>query len=261
MALPSCDRFPGHAMLVPHIQSPASRREFLLRSGGGFGALALTYLLGQDSARGADATPLAAKAPQFPARAKRVIFLFMEGGPSHLDTFDFKPKLNELAGKPLPASFGSVFTAMGEVGSPLLASKRTWKQHGKGGLWVSDWLPHTAKCADNIAVLRSCWSDGVNHSGGVCQMNTGSILAGRPSLGSWVTYGLGTENQNLPAFVVLQDGTGTINGPRNWARGSCRPSIKASAFSRLEALTYRRSPIWPIRRAFPPTASAASSIY
>ena len=108
---------------------------------------------------------------------------------------------------------------MGEVGVAALgAAKRTWKQHGKSGLWLSDWLPHTAKCADDIAVLRSCWSDGVNHSGGVCQMNTGSVLAGRPSLGSWVTYGLGTENQDLPAFVVLQDGTGTINGPRNWGR-------------------------------------------
>jgi hypothetical protein len=202
--------------LMPHIQAAASRRDFLLRSGGGFGALALTYLLGQEKAKGADANPLAAKPPQFPARAKRVIFLFMEGGPSHLDTFDYKPKLSELAGKPLPASFGKIVTAMGEVGSPLLACKRKWARHGKGGLWISDWLPHTAKCADDIAVLRSCWCDGINHSSGVCQMNTCSTIAGRPSLGSWVTYGLGTENQNLPAFVVLQDGTGTINGPRNW---------------------------------------------
>ncbi|HEX4590162.1 MAG TPA: DUF1501 domain-containing protein, partial [Gemmataceae bacterium] len=204
-------------MLSPHNQSPTSRREFLLRSGGGFGALALTYLLGQDSkARSADAAPLAVRPPQFPARAKRVIFLFMEGGPSHLDTFDYKPRLNELAGKPLPASFGKIVTAMGEVGSPLLACKRKWQRQGQGGLWISDWLPHIAGCADDLAVLRSCWCDGINHSSGVCQMNTCSTIAGRPSLGSWVTYGLGTENQNLPAFVVLADGTGTINGPRNW---------------------------------------------
>jgi hypothetical protein len=203
---------------IPHVESPASRREFLLRSGGGFGALALTYLLGLDRVRAAPAiaNPLAPKPPQFPARAKRVIFLFMEGGPSHLDTFDYKPKLNELAGQPLPASFGKIITAMGEVGSPLLASKRKWTRHGKGGLWISDWLPNIATCADDIAVLRSCWCDGINHSSGVCQMNTCSTIAGRPSLGSWVTYGLGTENQNLPAFVVLQDGAGTINGPRNW---------------------------------------------
>src|SRR5690606_15853998 len=109
------------------------------------------------------------------------------------------------AGKPLPASFGRVITAMGEFDSPVLESKRTWKQHGEGGLWVSDWLPHMATRADDLAVIRSCWTNGINHSGGVCQMNTGTQFAGRPSLGSWVTYGLGTENQNLPAFVVMQD--------------------------------------------------------
>ena len=93
-------------------------------------------------------------------------------------------------------------------------------RHGKSGLWVSDWYPHVARCADDLAVLRSCVSDGINHSGGVCQMNTGSTLAGRPSLGSWVTYGLGTENANLPAFVVLQDNPATVvNGPRNWGAG------------------------------------------
>jgi hypothetical protein len=149
-----------------------------------------------------------------------VIFLFMEGGPSAIDFFDPKPKLNELAGQPLPPSFGRVITAMGEYSAPLLASKRSWSRHGKGGTWVSDWLPHIAACADDIAVLRSCVADGINHSGGVCQMNTGSILAGRPSLGSWVTYGLGTENRNLPAFVVLQDNpSSVVNGPRNWGAG------------------------------------------
>ncbi|HEX4589752.1 MAG TPA: DUF1501 domain-containing protein, partial [Gemmataceae bacterium] len=155
-------------MLTNHNLPPTSRRDFLLRSGGGFGALALTYLLGQESkTRAADAAPLAPKAPHLPARAKRVIFLFMEGGPSHLDTFDYKPKLNELAGKPLPASFGKIVTAMGEVGSPLLACKRKWRQHGKGGLWISDWLPQMAGCADDLAVLHSCWCDGINHSSGV----------------------------------------------------------------------------------------------
>ncbi len=134
-----------------------------------------------------------------PATAKSVIFLFMEGGPSHLDLFDPKPELNRLAGQPLPPSFKPVITPMGEGRSPLLASKRKWKQHGQSGIWVSDWLPHIATCVDDLAVIRSCWSNGLNHVGGVCQMNTGSMLAGRPSLGSWVSYGLGTENQNLPA--------------------------------------------------------------
>jgi hypothetical protein len=210
----------------PQLQSNATRREFLLRGGAGFGALALNFLLQDDrlfaqaKPPAAATGPLAPKAGHVPAKAKNVIFLFMEGGPSHLDTFDPKPKLNELAGKPLPASFGKVITSMGEGNAPLLGSKRTWKQYGQCGMWVSDWLPHIATHADDIAVLRSCWADGINHSAGVCQMNTGSILAGRPSLGSWVSYGLGTVNQNLPAFVVMQDNNSTVvNGPRNWGAG------------------------------------------
>jgi hypothetical protein len=137
-----------------------------------------------------------------------------------MDTFDPKPKLNELAGRQLPPSFKPVLTAMGEYNAPLMASKRKWARYGKGGLWISDWYPHVAECADDLAVIRSCIQDGINHSGGVCQMNTGSTLAGRPSLGSWVSYGLGTENANLPAFVVLQDNPSTVvNGPRNWGAG------------------------------------------
>src|SRR5215212_5396017 len=207
---------------IPHIEPLHTRRDFLMRGGAGFGALALTYLMTADKLLGADKakSPLAAKAGHFPARAKSVIFLFMEGGPSHMDTFVPKPKLNELAGQRLPDSFGKVLTSMGEHRSPLLGSKRTWKQHGQSGTWVSDWLPHTAECVDDIAVIRSCWADGINHSSGVCQMNTGSILAGRPSLGSWVTYGLGSVNEDLPAFVVMQDNaTQIVNGPRNWGAG------------------------------------------
>jgi hypothetical protein len=197
--------------IKPHIDLPTSRREFLAKSGAGFGALAMSSLLGAQES---------AKKPHYGGRAKAVIFLFMEGGPSAMDTFDPKPTLNELAGRPLPPSFKPVITAMGEYNAPLLASKRAWKRHGKGGLWVSDWYPHVATCADDLAVIRSCIQDGINHSGGVCQMNTGSVLAGRPSLGSWVTYGLGTENANLPSFVVLQDNPATVvNGPRNWGAG------------------------------------------
>src|SRR5436190_3541426 len=207
---------------IPHIEPLYTRRDFLMRGGAGFGALDLTYLMTADKLLGANSSknPLAAKPGHFPAKAKSVIFLFMEGGPSHLDTFDPKPKLNELAGQRIPESFGKVITAMGEFKSPLLASKRQWKQHGQSGLWISDWLPHVAECADDLAVIRSCVADGINHSTGVCQMNTGSILAGRPSLGSWVTYGLGTENQNMPAFVVMQDNPASVvNGPRNWGSG------------------------------------------
>jgi Protein of unknown function (DUF1501) len=204
--------------------SPLSRRNFLLRGGAGFGSLALTWMLRDNplfaAAADSPATALLPHPPHFPPKAKNVIFLFMEGGPSHLDMFDPKPKLNELAGKPLPPGFGKVITAMGESGSPLLACKRAWKQHGQSGIWVSDWLPHLSECVDEMAVIRSCWADGINHSSGICQMNTGSILAGRPSLGAWVSYGLGTENQNLPAFVVMQDNNATVvNGPRNWGAG------------------------------------------
>ena len=199
--------------------SEASRREFLLRGGAGFGALALTGMLARDQAFAAT-NPHAAKQPHFAPTAKRVIFLFMEGGPSHMDLFDPKPLIQKLAGQRMPDSFKRPITAMGEAESPILASQRQWKRHGQSGLWISDWLPHTAECADDLAVIRSCWTNGINHSGGVCQMNTGQPLGGRPSLGSWVNYGLGTENANLPGFVVMTDTTGTVtNGPRNWSAG------------------------------------------
>src|SRR6266850_350028 len=203
-----------------HFERLLNRRDFLIRGGAGFGALALTYLLESERLLAAPAHSSSAKVADFPVKAKSVIFLFMEGGPSHLDTFDPKPKLRELAGQKLPESFGPIITAMGEVDAPLLADRREWKQHGESGIWVSDWLPHMAECVDDLAVIRSCWGDGLNHANGVGQMNTGSILGGRPSLGAWVSYGLGTENQNLPAFTVLCDNNGqVIGGPRNWGPG------------------------------------------
>lgn len=203
--------------------STISRREMLLRGGAGFGGLAVASLIDLPCLEATDnfkTSPLTAKLAHHTARAKSVIFLFMEGGPSHIDTFDPKPLVQKLAGKPLPSSFARVITAMGEFESPVLPSKRTWKQHGQSGLWISDWLPHMSQHADDLAVIRSCWTNGINHSGGVCQMNSGSQFAGRPSLGAWVTYGLGSENENLPAFVVMQDSKSTVtNGPRNWSAG------------------------------------------
>src|SRR5216683_5965489 len=194
-----------------HVPRLRSRREFLFKAGGGFGALALSCLLNRDGiSAGAEAAtqvanPLAPKPAQFKTKAKAVIFLFMEGGPSHLDTFDPKPELTRLHGQKLPTSFGTVITPMGTGGNTLLASKRAFKKYGQSGIEVSDWLPHIAGCVDDLAVVRSCWADGLNHVGSVCQMNTGSVLAGRPSMGSWVLYGLGSENQNLPGFVVMSD--------------------------------------------------------
>lgn len=209
-------------------QALTSRREFLLRGGGGFGALALGYLLARDgwlpSAVADPVTldplnPLGARRPHFQPRAKSVIFLFMEGGPSHLDLFDPKPALDRLAGQPMPESFGRPITAMGTAGNTLMASRRTWKQHGQSGLWVSDWYSEVAQHADDLCVLRSCWADGLNHVGSVCQMCTGDILAGRPSLGAWATYGLGAANDNLPAFVILTDAGEVNGGPKNWSSG------------------------------------------
>ncbi len=198
-----------------------TRRDMLLKSGAGFGAIALSYLLCDDPLFAQQAAnPLRARAPHFAAKAKSVIFCFMEGGPSHLDTFDPKPLVNRLAGQRIPDSFRPVITPMGEFYSPILPSRRRWAQHGQSGLWVSDWLPHMATCADDLAVIHSCWANGLNHSNGVSQMNTGSIVGGRPSLGCWVTYGLGTENENLPAFIVMQDNAASVNnGARNWGTG------------------------------------------
>ncbi|MEQ2006594.1 MAG: DUF1501 domain-containing protein [Limisphaerales bacterium] len=203
----------------------SSRRDFLTKTGAGFGAVALSSLLAENPLSAAPTapgvSPLAPRLAHYAAKAKSVIFLFMEGGPSHLDTFDPKESLKKHAGKPLPPSFTKgLITAMGEYNSPIFPDQRKWQQYGQGGLWISDWCKHVAESADDIAVLRSCWANGIVHSNGVCQMNTGSILAGRPSLGAWVTYGLGTLNQNLPAFVTMQDNNGTVvNGPRNWGAG------------------------------------------
>ncbi len=197
-----------------------SRRDFLRRTGCGFGAVALAALMGERVLAAPTPSVAAARIPQRTGRAKNVIFCFMEGGPSHLDTFDRKPLLNELAGQKLPPSYKPPVLAMGESNAPLLECKRTWQQYGQSGLWISDWFEKVAQHADDLAVINSCVSDGINHAGGVCQMNTGSIFGGRPSLGAWVSYGLGTENQNLPGFVVIKDSEGTVvNGVRNWGNG------------------------------------------
>jgi hypothetical protein len=207
-------------MSCNNFDHPTSRREFLRRAGCGFGAVALAALLRETALATSPTETPTTRLPDRVARAKNVIFLFMEGGPSHLDTFDYKPLLNQLAGQSLPASFKAPITAMGESKSPILECKRTWKQYGQGGLWISDWFEKVAQHADDLAIIHSCASDGINHAGGVCQMNTGSVFGGRPSLGAWVSYGLGSENRNLPGFVVIKDSEGTVvNGVRNWGSG------------------------------------------
>jgi hypothetical protein len=180
--------------------------------------LALSCLLQRDGlVRATEAeNPLAPKSPPLNGKAKAVIFLFMEGGPSHLDTFDPKVELTRHNGEKLPASYGPVVTTMGVSDNSLMATKRKFEKYGQSGIEVADWLPNIAGCVDDLAVIRSCWADGLNHVGSVCQMNTGNILAGRPSLGSWVLYGLGSENQDLPGFVVMSDAADPLGGARNW---------------------------------------------
>ena len=220
-----------------------TRREMLTRVGTGFGAIALSGLLQDERVRAGE------KAHHTPT-AKNVIFLFMEGGPSAMDLFDPKPKLRELAGQPLPDSFGPIITPMGEYNAPLLADKRKWKQHGEAGTWVSDWLPNIATCVDDIAVIRSLHGNGLNHSNGVCQMNTCSIRGGRPSLGSWVSYGLGTENSNLPGFVVLEDIPNKVfNKSRNWSAGFMPAVYQGTAL-------YNSNP--PIKNLTPPESLSST---
>jgi hypothetical protein len=185
----------------------ASRREFLWRAGSGAGAIALTSLM-QPSAF--------ALAP----KVKRVIWLFMHGGPSHVDLFDPKPELTRLAGQPVPDSFGEIMTRRKVAKNPLLASVKPFRPRGNSGIEISDFLPNIAEHADELCVIRSLHGDSVNHPQSVYQMNTGSILMGHPSVGSWVSYGLGSENADLPAFVVLPDPAGGLKGgPPAWGSG------------------------------------------
>lgn len=181
------------------------------------GILALASLLANE--RKAAAVP-AQPRTHFEPRVKRVIWLFMHGGPSHVDLFDPKPDLARLAGEPLPASFGAVMTRRKVAENPLLAPIKPLRPRGESGLEVSDFLPEIARYADDLCVIRSMHGDSVNHPQSVYQMNTGSILMGRPSVGSWVAYGLGSENQDLPAYVVLPDpGGGVKGGPPAWGSG------------------------------------------
>jgi hypothetical protein len=212
-----------------HHWNVTSRREFFTRAGSGLAGIALTSML----AEAAKSDPLAPKVPHHPPLAKSVIFLFMEGGPSHVDLFDPKPALSKLDGKPIPDSIGKPKqTSRGTANNTLMASKRTWKQYGESGMWVSDWYENTAAHVDDMTVIRSCWADGLNHVGSVCQMNTGSILAGRPSMGAWVTYGLGTANQNLPSFVVMTDDRDPLGGTNNWSAGFLPAVYQGTQFRR-----------------------------
>ena len=182
---------------------PLARRELFRRAGAGFGMLALNELLagtGLASAR----NPLAAKTPHFPPRAKSIIWLFMNGGPSHVDTWDYKPELQKRDGQPLPDFDPKTGFFQGSVG-PLMKSPFDWAQHGQSGTWVSSLFHNLAKQVDHLAFIHSMHTESNNHSPALFMMNTGTTRMGYPSTGAWVTYGLGSASENLPAFIVMSD--------------------------------------------------------
>jgi hypothetical protein len=196
----------------PYGLGTASRRIFLRKAGGGFGMLALASLLREQNLLAASENPFTPKPTHFPGKAKRVIFLFMSGGPSHVDLFDPKPDLIKLAGQPIPESFGTFKTRRAVAKNKLLPPCREFKPRGKCGMEISEFLPNIAEWADEMCLFRGCYGDSVTHPESVYLMNAGSILMGKPSLGAWAAYGLGTENQNMPAFVVMPDPAGWVKG-------------------------------------------------
>jgi Protein of unknown function (DUF1501) len=202
-----------------------TRRHFFGQCGLGIGSMALGSLLGQGRASAADVNPLAAHPGHFPAKAKSVIYLFMAGGPSQFELFEPKPKLQEYHGQPIPESFiaGKRFAFMNTFSKQppkLLATKRSFEQYGQTGTWVSQCLPETSGVVDDLTFLRAVATEPINHAPAKLFANTGSQQFGRPSMGSWVTYGIGSEANDLPGFVVLQSGPrGPRGGAVNWGNG------------------------------------------
>jgi hypothetical protein len=192
-----------------------TRRELLCRAGMGMASLGLAGLLASEAEAGLapdrSVSPLAPRKPHFAPKAKRVIHLFMNGRPSHVDTFDPKPALAKWAGKPLPKNLRTERKTGAAFPSPFKFAK-----HGKSGLEISDIFPHLAKCADELCVIRSMYADVPNHEPSLMLMNCGEARLPRPSMGSWVTYGLGSENQNLPGFIAMSPGGYPIQETQNW---------------------------------------------
>src|SRR5262245_36547838 len=214
-----------------------TRREFLWEIGGGFGSVALAGLLQSDGflARQAVAAdgvtpfvnPLAPKAPPLPAKAKNVIFLFMYGGPSHVDTFDYKPELYPMDGKTIAVR---TFGRGGKKNDGRIVGPK-WKfhQYGECGKYVSTLFPHLATCVDDISFVHSMYAESPIHGSAMLMMNSGRVLSGHPCLGTWVTYGLGSENENLPGFVVMLDRKGgPISGAKNWSSGYMPAAYQAT---------------------------------
>lgn len=204
-----------------------SRRNFLATSASGIGGIALASLLAKDGLLASPASaesivnPLAPKPPHFAPKAKSCIFIFMAGAPSQIDLFDPKPKLNELDGQKLPDSMTENvrFAFIQKETAVLKGCNREFKKYGRAGMDISDLLPNIATCADDIAFIRSMHTEAFNHHPGQLMMNTGVMTFGSPSMGSWINYGLGSESENLPGYVVLTAGRGTSGGATNWSSG------------------------------------------
>jgi hypothetical protein len=200
------------------------RRTLLRKAGAGFGMVALADLLNREAVRAAPAGPFAPKPTHFPAKAKAVIWLFREGAPSAVDLFDPKPELDKNHGKRI-----KINTFNGNPG-PLMKSPFKFKRHGKSGAWVCDKYPNVAKHADEIAFVKSCYTKSSDHVPSLYQINTGIARSGFPSAGAWVTYGLDSENQNLPGFVVLGNNQGVKGGSLNWSAGFLPTSYQGTLF-------------------------------
>ncbi len=206
-----------------------SRRHFLWNSGGGLGAIALAWMLDRENAMAAGRGADPARQPHFAPKAKRVVQVFCAGGVSHLDSFDYKPELERMHGKTLEGK-GENLGFFGQPGR-LMKSVYDFKQHGRSGAWVSSLLPHLAGCVDDICLIRSMFAKSNNHTPAAFQMNSGFTLNGFPCMGSWLSYGLGTVNENLPAFVVLPDPRGLpAGGSINWTSGFLPANHQGVAF-------------------------------
>ncbi|MBI1314364.1 DUF1501 domain-containing protein [bacterium] len=221
------------------------RRRLLQTAGGGFGALALSDLLNRETARANDKRlyPLAPRSPQFAPQATSVIFLFMYGGPSHVDLLDEKPELAKWHGRPIPV-FKPEDAFMSKTKNIAMKSPYRFRQHGECGRAISETYPQLGRLADELCVVRSLHAESNNHGPALFQMNSGSVLAGRPSMGSWAAYGLGSESENLPGFVVLMDHQGApVNGALNWSNGFMPAAYQGVPFrSSGEPIAYLSPP-------------------
>ena len=242
--------FVNNRFACRQVERAVSRRDWLSRAGQGFGAMALGSLLSRDGT----AAPIASdssRTPHFAPQAKAVISLFMQGGPSQVDTFDPKPELERLKGQPLPSSFaaeGLQLQFMPATGAALMPSPFKFERHGESGLPVSEIFSHVGQHADRLAVIRSCHHESFIHGPALSLMHTGSLLLGHPSVGAWVVYGLGCESDNLPAYVVMSDNSVVRNGVGSYGAGFL-PAVHQGTVLRPEGT--------PIQNLAPPSQVSA----